>query len=66
MSQLSFSSLDFAAKKKTTKREIFLTEMEAAVPWGKLSTEWMSTDIATMTSNVSWGAVQEEVRKSCN
>lgn len=36
MSQLSFSSLDFAAKKKTTKREVFLAEMEAAVPWSAL------------------------------
>ena len=36
MSQLSFSSLDYAAKKKTTKREVFLAEMLAVVPWGKL------------------------------
>jgi IS5 family transposase len=36
MSQLSFSSLDYAAKKKTTKREVFLAEMSAVVPWGKL------------------------------
>ena len=34
MSQLSFSSLDYAAKKKTTKREVFLAEMLAVVPWG--------------------------------
>jgi len=27
MDQLSFASLDFAAKKKTTKRELFLAEM---------------------------------------
>lgn len=33
MSQLSFSSLDYAAKKKVTKREVFLAEMEASVPW---------------------------------
>jgi IS5 family transposase len=36
MSQLSFSSLDYAAKKKTTKREVFLAEMSAVLPWGKL------------------------------
>ncbi len=34
--QLSFSSLDFAAKKKRTKRDVFLAEMTAVVPWGKL------------------------------
>ncbi len=36
MSQLSFSSLDYAAKKKTTKREVFLAEMSAVVPWSAL------------------------------
>ena len=34
--QLSFSSLDYAAKKKRTKREVFLCEMAAVVPWVKL------------------------------
>lgn len=34
--QLSFSSLDFAAKKKRTKRDVFLAEMAAVVPWAKL------------------------------
>ena len=34
--QLSFASLDFAAKKKRTKREMFLAEMGAIVPWSKL------------------------------
>jgi len=32
MSQLSFASLDYAAKKKRTKREAFLAEMDAVVP----------------------------------
>ena len=36
MDQLSFASLDFAAKKKRTKRDVFLTEMAAVVPWGAL------------------------------
>src|SRR4030088_594975 len=36
MDQLSFASLDFAAKKKRTKREVFLAEMAAVVPWAKL------------------------------
>jgi IS5 family transposase len=36
MDQLSFASLDFAAKKKRTKRDVFLAEMAAVVPWGKL------------------------------
>jgi IS5 family transposase len=34
--QLSFASLDFAAKKKRTKRDVFLGEMSAVVPWGVL------------------------------
>jgi IS5 family transposase len=34
--QLSFASLDFASKKKRTKREVFLAEMAAAVPWSSL------------------------------
>jgi hypothetical protein len=34
--QLSFASLDFAAKKKRTKRDVFLAEMAAVVPWAKL------------------------------
>ena len=36
MGQLSFASLDFAAKKKRTKRDVFLSEMVAVVPWGAL------------------------------
>ena len=35
MDQLSFASLDFAAKKKRTKRDVFLAEMSAVVPWGR-------------------------------
>jgi hypothetical protein len=34
--QLSFSSLDYAVKKKRTKREVFLAEMVAIVPWATL------------------------------
>jgi transposase, IS5 family len=37
MDQLSFASLDFAAKKKVTKRDVFLAEMTAVVPWGALA-----------------------------
>ena len=33
MDQLSFASLDYAAKKKRTKRDLFLAEMAAVVPW---------------------------------
>ena len=36
MDQLSFASLDFAAKKKRTKRDVFLAEMAAVVPWAAL------------------------------
>ena len=31
--QLSFASLDYAAKKKLPKRDVFRTKMAAAVPW---------------------------------
>jgi len=34
--QLSFASLDFAGKKKRTKRDVFLAEIAAVVPWSKL------------------------------
>ena len=34
--QLSFASLEFAGKKKRTKRDVFLGEMTAVVPWSKL------------------------------
>jgi IS5 family transposase len=33
MTQLSFSTLDHQNKKKCTKRERFLAEMDAVVPW---------------------------------
>jgi len=36
MDQLSFASLDFAAKKKRTKRDVFLSQMGVVVPWAKL------------------------------
>jgi len=34
--QPSFAHAEFAAKKKTTRREKFLTRMEAVIPWAKL------------------------------
>lgn len=36
MDQQSFSSLEFAHKKKRTKRELFLSEMDGVVPWVRL------------------------------
>lgn len=36
--QMTFSSLAHASKKKVTRREKFLAEMEAVVPWGRLLT----------------------------
>ena len=36
MSQLSFATLDYAAKKKRTKRDVFLAEMAEVVPWSRL------------------------------
>ena len=37
MDQLSFASLDYAAKKKRTKRDVFLSEMGRIVPWSTLA-----------------------------
>lgn len=36
MTQISLASLPYLSKKKTTKREQFLAEMEKAVPWKEL------------------------------
>ncbi len=36
MEQLSFSSLDYRSKKKQTKRETFLGEMELVIPWVRI------------------------------
>ena len=36
MTQLSFATLDHRNKKKQTKRERFLSEMDAVVPWAVL------------------------------
>ena len=36
MKQLSFAQAEFAAKKKVTRRERFLAEMEQVVPWAAL------------------------------
>ena len=34
--QPAFPGLKHAMKKKRTRRELFLSEMEAVVPWGRL------------------------------
>ena len=36
MDQPSFASLDFAAEKKRTKRDVFLAELAAVMPWDML------------------------------
>src|SRR5574338_944291 len=36
MKQLTFASAAYVTKKKTTKRERFLAEMEAVVPWAAM------------------------------
>ena len=36
MSQLSFSDVEYGAKRKKTKREIFLAEMDSVVPWDSM------------------------------
>lgn len=37
MKQVSFSDAEFAAKKKVTRRERVLTELDASVPWAQLA-----------------------------
>jgi IS5 family transposase len=34
--QLSFAQAEYAGKKRTTRRERFLSEMENVVPWARL------------------------------
>ena len=36
MNQMGFSELEFAAKKKRTRRERFLDQIQAATPWALL------------------------------
>lgn len=36
MSQLSFGDAEYAGKRKQTRREVFLQEMELVVPWKAL------------------------------
>jgi len=36
MKQTSFASLEYAGKKRKTRREVFLTEMDRVVPWQRL------------------------------
>jgi transposase, IS5 family len=36
MHQRSFASAEFALKKKRTRREVFLAEIEREVPWMRL------------------------------
>lgn len=36
MSQMSFSDFEYAGKRKQTRRERFLAEMEQVVPWSGL------------------------------
>ncbi len=34
--QLSFSNVEYGGKRKQTRREVFLGELELVVPWAKL------------------------------
>jgi transposase, IS5 family len=36
MDQMSFAEAEYAAKRKKTRREVFLEEMELVVPWKAL------------------------------
>jgi IS5 family transposase len=36
MSQMSFGDAEYAGKRKKTRREVFLEEMDQVVPWKSL------------------------------
>ena len=36
MSQISFADAEYAGKRKRTRREVFIEEMEQVVPWKAL------------------------------
>jgi IS5 family transposase len=36
MKQISFSQVEYAGKKRTTRREVFLAEMEQVMPWSEV------------------------------
>ena len=36
MKQISFSQVEFEGKKRTTRREVFLAEMERVMPWSEV------------------------------
>ena len=36
MTQLTFSDAEYAGKRKQTRREVFLAEMDQVVPWTAL------------------------------
>ena len=36
MTRLSFSDVEFGAKRKQTRRDKFLAEMDAVIPWARL------------------------------
>ena len=36
MKQISFSQVEYAGKKRTTRREEFLAEMEQVMPWSEV------------------------------
>jgi IS5 family transposase len=36
MKQISFSQVGYAGKKRTTRREVFLAEMEQVMPWSEV------------------------------
>ena len=48
--QSSFSELEYAAKKKVTRRDRFLAEIEAVTPWAELE----HTVVPFYPSSVGW------------
>ncbi len=42
MSQISFSDVEYGSKRKQTRREIFLAEMDAVIPWALRRSRFLS------------------------
>jgi hypothetical protein len=56
MSQISFADAEYAGKRKKTRREVFLEEMELVVPWKTLlsSLSRITRWLAVAAGRIRW------------
>ena len=54
MTQLSFATLEHRNKKKQTKRERFLSEMDAVVPWAVNAHLGSNSTVCRMKHSTGW------------